>query len=137
MADEYKKILPDLKNETSAPYWASVKEHQMRLQKCDDCGHVRFPYNTICTDCLSPNAQWLPVTGNGTLYSWVQFYQRYHAGWEDELPYNVAYVLLDEGVGLITNLVNVKPEDITIGMPVKIYYDDVTPEVTLPKFQPA
>ncbi len=135
MAD-YKKILPNLNDEQSRPYWEYVKAHELRLQKCLACGHIRFPANPVCTDCLSPSTEWVKMSGKGVVWSWVQFHQRYHPGWEDELPYNVAYVLLEEGIGLITNLVNVAPEDIVIDMPVQVYYDDVTDEVTLPKFEP-
>src|SRR3989338_6804591 len=136
MAD-YKKILPNLKDEQSQPYWKYLKAHEFRLQKCQVCGHIRFPANPVCTDCLSDKTEWVQLSGKGKVWSWVQFHQQYHVGWADEIPYNVAYVLLDEGIGLITNLVHVAPEDILIDMPVQIYYDDVTEEVTLPKFEPA
>ncbi len=134
---EYTKPLPDLENDLTRPYWDYLKQHDFRLQRCKKCGHIRFPALPVCTDCLSPETEWVPMSGKGRVYSFVRFQQLYHKGWEDEIPYNVAYVLLDEGIGLITNLVNVSDEDMTIDMPVEIVYDDVTNDITLLKFQPA
>lgn len=133
---EYTKLLPDLDNPHTRPYWDYVKQHDFRMQRCLECGHIRFPVTPVCTDCLSNRFEWARLSGRGKVFSWVHFYHVYQKGWQDEMPYNVAYVLLDEGIGLITNLVGVKPEEIAFDMPVEIYYDDVTDEVSLPKFQP-
>ncbi|RIK38191.1 MAG: hypothetical protein DCC58_17030, partial [Chloroflexi bacterium] len=59
-------------------------------------------------------------------------------GFADEIPYVVALVELEEGVRLMTNIIDVEPdpEHVKIGMPVELVYDDVTDEVTLPKFRP-
>ncbi len=133
---EYLKVLPDIENEDVKPFWDALKSHKFCLQKCAICGHVRFPVSPNCTDCLSDQWEWAEMSGKGKVWSFVEFYQRYHRGWEDELPYNVAYVLIDEGLGLITNLVNVAREDIQIDMPVEVYFDDVTENVTLLKFKP-
>jgi len=137
MTAEYKKVLPDLKGEDTRPFWDNLKAHRFCLQKCLECGHIRFPVQTSCPDCLSGRFEWQQMSGKGKVWSWVQFYQLYHRGWEGETPYNVAYVLLDEGIGVITNLVNIEHEAIRMEMPVEVYYDDVTPDVTLLKFQPA
>jgi uncharacterized OB-fold protein len=63
-------------------------------------------------------------------------WQRYFPTFEAELPYNVAYVELDEGPKLMTNVVDVAPEDIRCDMPVEAVFDDVTDEISLPKFRP-
>jgi uncharacterized protein len=134
---EYLKPLPDLSNEHTRPFWDYVKQHELRLQKCQDCGHIRFPATPVCTECLSDKTEWAKMSGRGTVWSWNQFFHLYNKGWQDEMPYNVAYILLEEGIGFITNLVTIKNEDIRFDMPVEVYFDDVTDEVTLPKFQPA
>lgn len=133
---EYLKPLPALDNEQTQPYWDHLKQHNFSLQKCQACGHIRFPVLSVCPDCLSDQAEWVPLSGRGKVWSWVKFFQLYHPGWENETPYNVVYVLLDEGIGIMSNLVNVDPDDIYMEMPVQVYYDDVTSEVTLPKFEP-
>ena len=68
--------------------------------------------------------------------SWVVFHQSYFHGFDDEVPYNVAEVELEEGPRLLTNLVEVSNDAIRAQMPVEIVFDDVTDEVTLAKFKP-
>jgi uncharacterized OB-fold protein len=79
---------------------------------------------------------WQPLSGRGTVTAWVVFHQAYFASFTSDVPYNVAEVELDEGPRLLTNLVEVENDAITMGMPVEIVFDDVTDEVTLAKFQP-
>jgi uncharacterized OB-fold protein len=68
--------------------------------------------------------------------SWVIFHQSYFRGYDSDIPYNVAEVELDEGPRVLTNLIGVKNDEIRVGMPVEIVYDDVTNEITLAKFRP-
>lgn len=76
------------------------------------------------------------ASGKGKVFTFCIFHQAFHPAWQDDIPYNVAYVKLDEGTLLITNIVDCPDEDIYIGMPVEVVFDDVTEEVTLPKFKP-
>jgi uncharacterized OB-fold protein len=64
------------------------------------------------------------------------FHQRYFPAFEADLPYNVAYVELQEGPRLMTNLVECEADDIRCDMPVEVVFEDVTPEISLPKFRP-
>ena len=63
--------------------------------------------------------------------------QNQAAGFRESLPYVMAYVDLDEGLKMLTNIVDCPPDQVKIGMPVEVVYEDVTPEVTLAKFRPA
>jgi uncharacterized OB-fold protein len=76
-------------------------------------------------------------SGKGKVYTFTVTYQNQAAGFRDSLPYVMGYVELAEGVKMLTNLVDCKPEEVKIGMPVEVVYEDVTPEVTLAKFRPA
>ena len=73
----------------------------------------------------------------GTVYTFTVTHQNQAPGFRDELPYVLAYVELDEGVRMLTNIVDCAPDAVRIGMPVEVVFEDVTPEVTLPKFKPA
>ena len=64
-------------------------------------------------------------------------HQRYHPGFVDDLPYNVAVVELEEGPRLNTNIVGVENEDLRVGMPVEVVFEELSDEVSLPKFRPA
>jgi uncharacterized OB-fold protein len=77
------------------------------------------------------------VSGRGTLFSYVIYHRPYHPGFKGELPYNVSIVELEEGPRMVTNIVGIANDELRIGMPVEVIFDDVTEDVTLPKFQPS
>ena len=131
----YAKPLP-VPTPESEPYWAAARHHEMKLQHCDKCGSTWFPPSKLCPECLSDDWTWKKVSGKGSLFSFVIFHRPYHPGFKGDLPYNVSIVELEEGPRLLTNIVGCANEDLVVGMPVEVMFDDVTDEVTLPKFQP-
>ena len=90
----------------------------------------------MCPFCWSRDYEWARVSGRGKVNSWVVFHQLYYEGFKGETPYSVVQVELEEGPRLMSNLVGVKSEEIHMGMAVEVVFDDVTEEVTLPKFRP-
>jgi len=136
MTEKYEKLLPRI-DEMSRPYWEGAKRHELLLQKCEECGHYRYPQGETCPSCLSDRLEWVKVSGQGSVYTWTVFHQAYHPAYKDDIPYAVVVVELEEGPRMITNLVNCRIEDIKMGMPVEVVFDDVTEEVSLPKFRPA
>ncbi len=138
MADpkKYPKPLPRI-DEESKGFWEGCRRHQLYVQKCRDCGAYRYYPRALCPGCLSDNTEWVLSSGRGTVYTFTVTYQNLAPGFRDSLPYVMAYVELEEGVRLLTNIVDCPPEQVKIGMPVEVVFDDVTPEVTLPKFKPA
>ncbi len=132
----YEKALPQPTPETQE-FWDGLKRHELRVQQCQDCNqHYLYP-RPFCPSCWSRNVEWTTVSGTGKLETYV-INHRPARGFQDEAPYVIAVVTLDEGPRLMTNLVNVEaePEQLPADMPVEIVYDDVTDEITLPKFQP-
>jgi uncharacterized OB-fold protein len=89
----------------------------------------------MCPRCRSLEREWSPATGKGTVYSWVTYREAPHPGFK--APYSVVLVELEEGVRLVSNLVDVGPEEIAIGMPVEVVFDQVNEETFLPKFRKA
>ena len=132
---EYKKPLPVI-SAINGPYWDAAKRHELRLQKCNGCGRFWYPNGHQCPFCWARDYEWAKVSGRGKVNSWVVFHQFYYEGFKDETPYSVVQVELEEGPRLISSLVGVKREDIHIGMPVEVVFDDVTEEATLPRFRP-
>mgnify|MGYP005864352037 CR=1 FL=1 len=120
----------------SAPFWEYCRQHELRMQKCQDCGHVRYPPNVLCPKCLSEKASWEELSGRGTVYSWIIFHQIYHPAFAADVPYPVAIVELDEGPRLLTNIVLCPVDQISIGLPVEVVFEDMTESVALPKFKP-
>ncbi len=133
---KYAKPLPHL-DEENRPWWEAMKRHELYIQKCRDCGDIRYYPRALCTSCLSTRTEWIRARGRGKVYTFTTTYQNQAAGFRESLPYIMAYVELDEGLKMLTNLVECRPEEVKIGMPVEVVYEDVTPEVTLAKFRPA
>ncbi|HEY6394080.1 MAG TPA: Zn-ribbon domain-containing OB-fold protein [Candidatus Binataceae bacterium] len=133
---KYSKPLPHI-DEENRPWWEALQRHELYVQKCRDCGLVRYYPRAQCTQCLSARIEWIKSSGRGKVYTFTVTNQNQAAGFRESLPYIMAYVELDEGVKMLTNLVDCRPEQVKIGIPVEVVYEDVTPDVTLAKFRPA
>jgi uncharacterized OB-fold protein len=130
---EIKKDLPAITTSNQA-FWDAAKRHELMVYKCSGCG-TSYLRVTECT-CDNPRMAWVKASGKGEVYTFCIFHQAFHPAWQDDIPYNVAYVKLEEGPLLVSNIVGCANDDIYIGMPVEVVFDDVTEEVTLPKFRP-
>jgi uncharacterized protein len=131
---DYQKPLPNI-NLESAPFWEGAKRHELLIQKCRDCGNIRFYPRSICPHCLSYETDWGKVSGRGRIYSFTVSYRARSPEFKADVPYNVAIVELEEGVRLMSNIVGCKNEVLRIGLPVEVVFEDVTPAVTIPKFK--
>ena len=132
---KYAKPLPRL-DEESKGYWEACQRHELYVQRCGACGALRYYPRALCPRCLSDHIEWVLSSGRGTVYTYTVTYQNLAAGFRDALPYVLAYVELDEGARLLTNIVDCSPEQVRIGLPVEVTFEDVTAAVTLPKFKP-
>ena len=137
MSQPYAKPLPTPQPESDF-YWAKACEHELWLRRCDDCEKAYFYPRDICPACFSRNTSWTRSSGRGRLYSFGIVHRSPHPAFRAEVPYVVAIVELEDGVRFPTNLVGVvsDPEAIRVGMAVEVTFDDVTGDVTLPKFRP-
>jgi uncharacterized OB-fold protein len=132
---EYKKPLPAPDHDTIT-FWEGCKRHELLLQKCDTCSSYRYPPRSICPECFSVESTWDKVSGKGEVYTYTVARIPLNPAWEQDIPYTIGIILLDEGVKMVSNIVDCKPEDITIGMKVEVVFDDVTEKFSLPKFKP-
>jgi uncharacterized OB-fold protein len=132
---QYKKPLPRI-DEESKGFWEACQRHELYVQQCGACGVRRYYPRALCPACLSDDTTWALSSGKGTVYTYTVTYQNQSPGFRDELPYVLAYVELEEGVRMLTNIVGCAPEAVRVGMLVEVSFDDVTPDVTLPKFRP-
>ena len=131
----YEKPLP-IVNPDNKPFWDQCRNHRLTFQKCRECGRMRWPPSFLCPECLSEDAEWTDSRGEGSVYSFVVYHEAYHPGFKGDLPYVVALVELAEGPRLLTNIVHCEPGAVFCGMPVRIFWADVTPDISLPKFEP-
>ena len=134
MSDEaYKKPIPTVTPEM-APFYEGARRGELMMQHCRGCGAYRFPPRELCSQCLSKDSDWLPVSGRGEVFTFNVMHQVYHPGFAGEVPYAVVLIKLVEGPKLTSNLVGVAPKDIRIGMPVRVTFEKISDEITLPKF---
>lgn len=131
----YEKPLPDT-TDGSQPFWDACRNHQLTIQQCDSCGHRRWPIGPACTVCLALESTWVPLAGTGEVWSWITYHQAFNSTFADDVPYNVALIRLDEGHTMVSNLVEVDADDIRIGERVEVVFDDVTDEISIPRFRP-
>jgi uncharacterized OB-fold protein len=132
----YEKPLPRVTRE-DRPFWEAAKRHELVLPRCMECGHIWFPPYANCQRCLSPRREFVRASGRGTVWGVIEMVQPYLPAFQQDLPYNVVLVELDEGPKMFSNIVSLPTDQITVGMPVEVVFEDVTDEFALPKFRPA
>jgi uncharacterized OB-fold protein len=130
----YDKPLPEL-TEENRPFWDACRTGKLSLQKCRNCGHVRYPVARFCPECLSEDHDWAEMSGRGTVFSYIVFHRAYHPGFKADVPYNVALVQLEEGPRMFSNVVGTPNDAVRIGDAVEAVFDAVTPDVTIPRFR--
>ncbi len=129
------KPLPKL-DPVSKGFWDLANRGRLSVQRCDGCGDRHYPGAPVCPRCLSKEQSWEPVSGRGTLLSWVRFHRAYWDGFVADIPYVVILVGLEEGPVMVSNLVGAKAEDVPIGAPMQVVFERATEQFNLPKFRP-
>lgn len=104
----------ELSTPPDAAFQGYLAQGQMRLQQCAACARFIFFPRTLCPHCGSADLAWQPISGAGRVYSSTTVRQRPDRGGD----YNVALIDLDEGVRMMSRVEGVRPQDVTIGMPV-------------------
>lgn len=132
---EYTKPIPFPDN-VSATFWEAAKKGKLLLQQCGECGaRQNFP-QPYCRGCLSENLDWIEASGRGKVYSYTIVNRPPSAQFQEDVPYVVALVELEEGVRMMSNIVGIEPEAVRIDMPVEVVFDEITSDISLPKFKP-
>jgi uncharacterized OB-fold protein len=119
------RVLPE-----SLPYWTAADEGRLLVKKCRACGEVHHYPRDICPHCLSADTEWLQAAGTGTVYSFSTM-------GKGEAACTLAFVTLDEGVTLMTNLVDCDPATVSIGQPVRVVFKPSDGGHAVPMFTPA
>ena len=132
--DGYDKLVPTPTPDTQ-PYWDGLRDGRLRLQRCADCGKVRHYPRPVCDSCWSMNVEWMDAAGHGTVHSWTVTHYAFHPGFKSELPYILLTVDLPEGVRMNARARGIDASALRIGLPVKIAFDRVKDDLTLPVFE--
>ena len=134
---EYNKPLPEIRPATQ-PISEAAKEHRLVIPRSRETGEFFFyPRALSPGGDMSGDIEWVESEGRGKEWTFSIHHMGPSKAYKGEPPYVVALIEMDEGVKMMSNVVDVDPADVSIGMEVQVVFDDVTDEVTLPKFKPA
>jgi uncharacterized OB-fold protein len=144
MSTTYGRPLPRFYSEGSREFYEGARNRELRIPQCTSCGRFRFPPQPMCPQCHSLERTWTPVNGQKIVRTFTvvrEFEPRSVPmfSWPaDQYPIVVVIVELPDagGVQLVSNIVDCEPDDLRVGMEVEVVFDDVTEDVTLPKFRP-
>ena len=133
MATPYqeRKIRDPAVNPGDQPYFDAANEGKLMLKKCNACGEVHHYPRALCPFCWSDKVEWVQAKGTGTIYT----YSVTRRG--GPVPYCIAYVALDEGPKMMTNIVDTDLDTIKIGQKVKVTFKKSENGTAVPMFTPA
>ncbi len=118
------RVLPE-----SLPFWQAADEGRYLVKKCQSCGQVHHYPRDICPFCLSVDTVWQDSPGTGVVYSFSTM-------GKDDAAYTMAYVTLDEGITVMTNLVDCDPQKVNIGQKVRVVFQPTEGGHAVPMFTP-
>jgi uncharacterized OB-fold protein len=119
-----------------AEFWAWCRRHELRVQRCSDCGEHRFHPRPHCPVCRSGSFAWVRCSGRGTVFSYTICHPPVLPAFADRVPYNAVVIELSEGPLMVSNLVECANEEIHVGMPVEVVFVDAGDGMVLPQFRP-
>ena len=137
--------LPDLERapDYEQGFWEGTRNGELRIQRCSDCDVFRHLPTPMCPECSSLDYRWTAVSGRGFVYSFVIVRHPVHRAIaeKEQTPYNICMIELEEqeGLRICSNVLHAAPEDISIGMQVRVAFVPAAadPDVVLPVFLPA
>lgn len=123
-------------NPDSQKFWDATSENRLLLPRCDACSTVIWYPREFCPACGSLEVSWFEASGRGSVYSFsiVRKGENMYAG---SAPYVLAYVELEEGPRIMTNIVDCEVEAVAIGQAVSVVFHDTGQGHKLPRFAPA
>jgi uncharacterized OB-fold protein len=129
--------LPKANELDTAAFWAGTKEKEFRYQQCNNCDKVIFYPRRHCTGCTSGTLEWKVSSGKGTVYTYSIVRQSYHPFFRNLVPYAVAWIDLEEGPRILSNVVGVDDPltEVTIGQAVEVQWEEHE-DLCIPLFRP-
>ncbi len=125
------RVLPaPIPTQDSQPFWDAAKEGRFLIKRCANCGKAHWYPRPLCPFCLSDDTVWLDSAGTGVIYTFSVMVRA-------AAPFVLAFVTLDEGPTLLSNLVNCEPGALAIGQPVRVLFRASDGEYPVPVFEPA
>ena len=127
--------LPKHKEFDTADFWAATLDKEFKYQQCDNCEKIIFYPRRTCTGCTDSKLQWKVSKGLGKVYTFSIVRLSYHPFFKQKLPYVVAWIDLDEGPRILSNVVGCDADACKIGMDVKLEWEEHE-DLNIPLFKP-
>ncbi len=119
----------------SAAFWAGTVDGTLLVQECSVCGQRQLYGRSLCTNCHAAALTWVPTNGMGTIYSRTIIRQNPSRSFRPMIPFVVALIDLDDGPRLMSNVIGTPAEDVHIGDRVRVLFEKVSDEASLPLFE--
>ncbi|HEY0941978.1 MAG TPA: Zn-ribbon domain-containing OB-fold protein [Steroidobacter sp.] len=120
----------------SQAFWDGTRRKQLLIQRCCFCKRNVFYPRLYCPHCFAAELEWVPASGRGTVYTYTVVHNNAPSAFAADVPYVVAVIRLDEGVQMLSNLVDCSAEELCCGLPVEVTFEKLDETFTLPKFRP-
>ncbi|GAF48889.1 Zn-ribbon domain-containing OB-fold protein [Rhodococcus wratislaviensis] len=121
------------------PFWEAAASHHLKAPRCTSCQEFRFPPAPVCWNCRASEVDWVELPGTGVIFTFTVTRKPLLPALSDVVPYVTVVVDVDEapGVRLVAQLVGQDPETVQIGQSVRVEWDDIREDLTIPRFTPA
>jgi len=128
------KFVPEGVPGWQQPFWDSLRERNVKVQRCASCGTFRHVPKEICAKCHSVDFSWAPISGRGIVYTYTIVRRAPTPAYQKDAPYAIVHVTMEEGFRMVGTMAGIEPDSVAIGAPVRVTYRDITPEWTILKF---
>ena len=126
---------PDPPDADDGAFWAALRAGELRIQRCAACGAFRHPPRPRCAQCGSAERAWAAASGAGEVWSFTVIHPPTLPAFADRTPYGAVVVRLDEGVFLVSALVDCPSDELAVGTRVELAITEVDADLALPLFR--
>ncbi|MXW26880.1 MAG: Zn-ribbon domain-containing OB-fold protein [Dehalococcoidia bacterium] len=125
-------------DEITAPFWEAANRGVLAIQHCGACERYIHPPAAICPHCQATDMRFREVSGRARVYTHTIVRDNVTQGFAPDEPYVIGIIELveQERLVLVANVVGVKPEDVSVGMPLRVTFERLNDEIALPQFTP-
>jgi uncharacterized OB-fold protein len=126
---------PEPTSADDADFWSALREGELRIQRCAACRTFRHPPAPVCARCGATDREWVATAGTGEVWSFTIIHPPTLPAFADRTPYGAVVVRLDEGVFLVSTLLDCPIEDLAVGARVELAITMVDNDLALPLFR--
>jgi len=122
----------------TAPFWEAANRGVLAIQHCAACERYIHPPEALCPDCQAPDLAFREVSGRARVYTHTVVRDNVTQGFAQDEPYVIGIIELAEQERLlvVANVVGIAPEEVHVGMPVRVTFERLTESIALPQFEP-